>query len=166
MANDRWYNPGDNYLLDDLSGFKIRASRSRRIPGGQTGGLQVAPERWETQQPQDFVRGVPDNQQPSILRPRQQNVFMVVASFVTAASARGATVITLDSTVGMTNGDRLQIMLDSGVNFTTTIAGINGAVVALAAPLPFSVGGNLGDPLENTVLDLSAPSRALNWPVI
>lgn len=29
MADDRHYRGGDNYLLDDNTGFKIRASKAR-----------------------------------------------------------------------------------------------------------------------------------------
>ena len=46
MADDKHYIGGDNYILDDLSGFKIRRSKTRVIPGGQTGGLAVSPLRW------------------------------------------------------------------------------------------------------------------------
>jgi hypothetical protein len=41
--------------LDFFGGVprQIRTSRSGRIPGGETGGLVVAPERSEPQQPQE-----------------------------------------------------------------------------------------------------------------
>lgn len=155
MANDRWYNPGDNYILDDLSGFKIRAGRSRRIPAGQTGGLQVAPERWEPQQPQDLVRGVPDDQRPAIIRSRQTNRFTVVGTNIAAPSLRGGTSIVVQSAVGFANGMLIQIMLDDGVNFVTTLDTITGEIFGLAAPLPYSVGALYGDPLENLVLALT-----------
>ena len=90
MADDLWYNPGDNYLLDDISGLKIRASRARMIPGGQTGKLMVSPSRWEPQQPQDFVQGVRDEQVVAIARPRQQNQFVLVGGQVTAFATRGS----------------------------------------------------------------------------
>jgi hypothetical protein len=152
MANDRWYNPGDWYQLDDLSGFKIRASRSRRIPGGQTGNLIVAPERWEPQQPQDFVRGVLDVQQVPVPRPRQTNRFTILATFVTAPSARLSYVITVDTAVGFAVGNNVFLMLDNGENYLTSIAGIDGNDIWLGTLLPNSVGGNIGDPIENTLL--------------
>lgn len=156
MTNDRWYNPGDNYILDDLSGFKIRASRSRRIPGGQTGGAQVAPERWEPQQPQDFVRGVPDDQLPAIVRSRQQNRFVILATYVTAPSARLTYEITVDNSVGFSVGNNCLLMLDSGENATVAIGGIAGNEITLGTPLPYSVGTLYGDPIENTLLFYSA----------
>lgn len=156
MADDRHYVPGDNYILDDLSGFKVRVSHSRRIPAGQTGGAQVAIERWEAQQPQDLVRGVVDDQSVTIARPRQQNRFVVVGTFVTAPSARLTDTIEVDSVAGFTVGDVLQIMLDSGVNFTTGLTGLDGRTMTLLSPLPEGVGGSYGDPLENMVLQLIA----------
>lgn len=157
MANDRHYEPGDYYQLDDLSGFKIRAKRSRRIPGGQTGGAVVAPERWEQQQPQDFVRGIVDDQTVPEPRPRQANQFTVLGSEVSAPSARGASAITVYSSRGFTVGMSIQIMLDSGVQFATGILGISGNTFTLASPLPATVGNaGLGSPIENMVLALTA----------
>src|SRR5580700_582205 len=100
MADDRHYVGGDNYLLDDLSGFKIRASRARIIPGGITGNLAVAPQRWEPQQPQDFVRGVYDDITVALARPRQKNQFVIVGTYVTAPSAPQTRTITVDSSNG------------------------------------------------------------------
>jgi hypothetical protein len=94
MADDRHYIGGDNYILDDMSGFKIRSSRAKIIPGGITGGLAVSPLRWEPQQPQDFVTGVRDDQTPNLSRPRQQNQYVIVGTFVVAPSARGTSTIT------------------------------------------------------------------------
>jgi len=154
MADDRHYVPGDNYILDDLSGFKIRTSRARIIPGGITGNLAVAPQRWEPQQPQDFVKGVPDDQTVALSRPRQQNQFILLGTIVTEQSARGSATITVESAAGFAAGNGLQIMLDSGVNFVTALLSISGNVFTLAQALPASVGGTFGDPIENMVLAL------------
>jgi|SRR5215471_1820365 len=155
MADDRHYVPGDNYLLDDLSGFKIRASRARVIPGGITGNLAVAPQRWEPQQPQDFVKGVPDDQTVALSRPRQRNQFILLGTNVTAFSARGDMSITIASPRKWQVGFGAQIMLDSGVNFITAVSAITNNVFTLAQPLPASVGGSIGDPIENLVLALN-----------
>ncbi|HLJ05357.1 MAG TPA: hypothetical protein VKT26_03745 [Acetobacteraceae bacterium] len=155
MADDRHYVGGDYYQLDDLSGFKIRASRSRKIPGGQTGNLIVAPERWEPQQPQDFVRGVIDDQTVPQPRPRQANQFTVLGTQVIAPAPRGATSIMVEEGAGFTVGMTVQIMLDSGENFLTSLQSIVGDDLGLNAPLPFSVGTLYGDPIENAVLALS-----------
>lgn len=156
MADDLHYIGGDNYLLDDLSGFKIRASRARIIPGGQTGQLAVAPERWEPQQPQDFVRGVWDDETVQIARPRQTNRFTYVATNVSAPSVMGAGQITVAATDGFVAGDNIQVMLDSGDNFQTSIAALSGAnIMYLGTPLPGSVGLLYGDPIENLVVFLN-----------
>jgi hypothetical protein len=152
MADDRHYIGGDNYILDDLSGFKIRASKARIIPGGQTGNLAVAPERWEPQQPQDFVTGVRDDQTVALARPRQVNQFVITGTFVTAPSAARSSTITVDNSIGFTVGSSVLIMLDSGVNFRTTISTITGKTWTLGAPLPASVGTLYGDPIENAIL--------------
>lgn len=152
MVDDRHYVPGDNYILDDLSGFKIRAKRARVIPGGQTGNLAVAPERWEPQQPQDFVRGVYDDMTVSLARPRQRNQFVVTGTYVTAPSPAGADTITVDSTIGFAQSSLVQIMLDSGENFQTHVVMITGDVLQMSSVLPFSVGSLYGDPIENSVL--------------
>jgi hypothetical protein len=160
MADDKHFVGGDNYLLDDLSGFKIRSSRARIIPGGQTGGLAVAPARWEPQQPQDFVKGVYDDQTVALARPRQTNQFILTGTWITAPSAAQSRSITVDSSAGFAVGNTIQIMLDRGDNFFTALAAISGNVWTIASPLPGSVGGGLGDPIENSVLlrkDLVVP---------
>lgn len=155
MADDRHYVGGDYYQLDDLSGFKIRASRSRKIPGGQTGGAIVAPERWEPQQPQDFVRGVVDDQTVPQPRPRQANQFVITATWVTAPSARLSFSVEVDDAEGFTVGDRVQVMLDNGDSYNPVIVSIDGNTLRVSPILPQTVGGpGFGDPIENTIIDL------------
>lgn len=160
MADDKHYVGGDNYILDDLSGFKIRRSNTRIIPGGQTGNLAVSPSRWEPQQPQDMVRGVWDDQTVDLARPRQKNQFVIVGTNVSAPSPRGSNTITVASSVGFSAGNLVQIMLDSGENFRTTIGGISGSVWTLSLPLPYSVGTLYGDPIENAILQLTTSTQA------
>lgn len=155
MADDRHYVPGDNYLIDDLSGMKIRRSRARIIPAGQTGQLAVAPERWEAQHPQDLVQGVVDDQSVPLARPRQANQFTVTASYVVAFADRGSLSMDVESTVGFQIGDRCQVPLDSGDPFVFVVGSVSGNTLAWASPpLPGTVGGKFGSPLENQVLDL------------
>ena len=160
MADDLHFVPGDNYILDDLSGMKIRRSRARIIPGGQTGQLAVAPERWEAQQPQDLVQGVVDDQTVPLARPRQVNRFTVLGTFVTASAARGALSMQVDSTVGFRAGDVCQVPLDDGNLFQFTVSAIAGNVLSWTSPgLPGTVGGSFSDPLENSVIDITATQR-------
>lgn len=72
MADDKHYVPGDFYRIDDRTGFKVRASRTRKE---WTGNI-VAAERWERRQPQDFVTGVRDDQSVLDPRPRQPDQFV------------------------------------------------------------------------------------------
>ena len=152
MADDLHYVGGDNYILDDLSGFKIRARKARIIPGGQTGGLAVAPARWEAQQPQDFVRGIDDDQTVMLSRSRQQNQFTLLGTTIAAPSPAGSQTVVVASSAGFVAGNVVQIMLDSGVNFLTAIAAISGATWTLPNKLPASVGTLYGDPIENMVI--------------
>jgi hypothetical protein len=154
MSSQWYYKPGDYYQLDDLSGFKIRASRSRKIPGGQTGGLIVAPERWEPQHPQDFVRGVVDDQTVPQARPRQKNQFVITATYVTAFSPRLTAWMTVDSIEGFSIGDRVSVMLDGGEPYYPTIVQLLGNQMRITPLLPQSVGGPYADPIENVIVDL------------
>jgi hypothetical protein len=157
MADDRHYVPGSNYILDDLSGFKVRVERARIIPGGQTGGLAVDWKRWEDQQPQDFVTGVSDEIAADLVRSRQPNQFVILGTYVVAPSARGSNFITVESAAGFQQGMPVQIMLDTGVNQQTQIQGIEGNVFQLLVPLTATVGTLFGDPIENSVLSLGGP---------
>lgn len=163
MADDRHYVGGDNYILDDLSGFKIRASKAKIIPGGQTGGLAVAPQRWEPQQPQDFVTGVRDDQVANLVRPRQRNQFVVVGTFVITPSPAQSQAVVVDDSVGFNVGSTVLIMLDSGENFQTSITSIVGHAWSLLRPLPASVGSLYGDPIENSILLLSVGTGVGNF---
>lgn len=157
MGNDRYYKPGDFYRIDDLAGIKIRASRSRKIPAGQTGGLIVDISRWEPQQSQDLVRGIVDDQTVPEPRPRQPNQFIILATEVAAPAARGASSITVGTTVGWEVGMLAQVMLDSGDSYRPRILAIpDGETFTLSIPLPYSVGTLYGDPIENQVLSLGA----------
>jgi hypothetical protein len=154
MADDRHYVPGDWYFLDDRTGFKTRAARAKlRWDGVMTSGTH-----WDPRQPQDMVQGVRDEQAPPWTRTRQRNQFTVVASYVTALSARGSHSMTIQSSQGFSLGDLCQVPLDgSGNLFQFRISAIAGNVISWAAPgLPGTVGGTFGDPLENQVFDITA----------
>lgn len=153
MADDRHYVGGDNYILDDISGFKIRTSKARMIPGGQTGGLYVDPKRWEPQQPQDFVQGVADDQTVAVSRSRQTNRFTIVGGQVMQPAAQGATSMVLDTVFGFVVGGSCQVVLDNGNIFRFTVTAIAGTTLTFAGhPLPSPVGGSFGEPLENAVI--------------
>lgn len=87
-------------------------------------------------QPQDFVRGVRDEQAAPHPRPLPPAVF-VGPEFYTlqAAAAPQANTINVGGPVTGIVGTSIGIMLDSGVNFITTILS-NGSTIGLAALLP------------------------------
>lgn len=156
MADDRHYVPSEYYQLDDISGFKVRSSRTRQ----QWDGRITTPPHFSPRQPQDLVVGVLDNQSVPSPRPRQQNQFTIVETWVTAPTSRGSYTIPVASTVGWTVGDVAQIMLDVGENFTSPVISLSGNTMQLMFPLAGTVGGNLGDPIENAVLDLGPTSMS------
>lgn len=157
MADDRHYVPGDNYILDDLSGFKIRANKARIIPGGQTGGLAVAPEHWEPQQPQDLVTGEADDMTVALSRSRQKNEFVIVGASVIAFAPAGSTSFTVDTTVGFLVGNLCQVVLDNGNIFRFTLTAVGTGTLTFAAQrTPSACGGNFSDPLENSIINLSS----------
>lgn len=62
---------GDYNVICDRCGFKYKASSCRM----EWDNLFVCPECYEERQPQDFVRGLKDNQKVPIPRPEGEDVF-------------------------------------------------------------------------------------------
>jgi hypothetical protein len=156
MADDRHYKPGDWYFLDDRSGFKVRSSKARL----QWDNVMTSGTHWNPRQPQDMVQGVLDPQAVPWTRSRQVNQFTVLATWVTAFAARGATSLSVNATVGFQVGDLCQVPLDNGNIYQFSVTGISGNVLQFAAPgLPSGCGGTFADPLENTVVDITATQR-------
>lgn len=124
MGRDLHYVPGSFYRTDDRTGFPTRAERTRK----QWNGIIVAVDVFEPRQPQDLVRGVKDKQSVPNARPLAPNVFLgPTFTTLTAAAAVGQTVIQVDAVGGFQTGDSVSVMLDTGVNFTTTLAAPPGA---------------------------------------
>jgi hypothetical protein len=69
-----------------------------------------------------------------------------------------ASTVTVGNTVGMKNGDTVNIQLDNGTVYSTIIAGISGNNVTLAGPLPSqaTTGSTFTDP-ANIQIGLAAP---------
>jgi len=63
---------GSNNIIDDRTGFKIKASNSRK----EWNGFIVEKKRWEQRQPQDLLRGSPDRQAAEVSRPGNPDVFL------------------------------------------------------------------------------------------
>lgn len=136
MGRDLHYVPGSFYRKDDRTGFPRRAEDTRK----EWNGLIVGTDVWEARQPQDLVKGVKDRQSVPQARPLPPNVF-VGPTFIqlAAAAAIHQTVVEVQATNGFATGDSVSVMLDNGVNFTTTLAATPGAdTLTLTQGLPYT----------------------------
>ena len=73
------YDKGDWIADCDVCGRKYKASKLRQ----RWDGLYCCPQDWEIRQPQDFVRGVPDNQLAPWTRPEPADSFVPIAYWMT-----------------------------------------------------------------------------------
>jgi hypothetical protein len=118
MTGER-YIPGDNWIIDDQSGLKIRASKARL----QWDGQLVHERHFDPRHPQDFVRAIPDHQAADITRPRGLDAFIgPLQTETTEAALPGEYWLVVVTTNGMEVGDALTIILANGDTFRTTIA--------------------------------------------
>ncbi len=67
-----YYKHGDNNVICDYSGFKVKAGECRLM----WNGLLVKKEFWEPRHPQDFVKGKKDRQRAAIVRNEQTDTFL------------------------------------------------------------------------------------------
>ena len=144
MGRKLHYKPGSFYRTDDRTGFPQRAENTRK----EWTGLIVDQARWEPRQPQDLVKGVPDNQSVPDPRPLGQNVYVGPVSVqTTAAAIIGQTVIPVQTTFGFYEGAKVGCMTDQdggSVFFTTVAAPPTGSNLVLAKGLPYTMAsGNL-----------------------
>lgn len=122
MADDKHYVPGDFYRICDRTGFKVRASATRK----QWDDLIVRDESYEPRQPQDYVTGVVDEQWVEDPRPVQSASFVGPLCTVTTANVvPGQVAVVVESTIRMLVGDRISLMQDNGVQLFSTIQSIS-----------------------------------------
>lgn len=69
MGREFYYKPGSFYRICDRTGMAVRAERTKM----EWNNLIVDERVYERRQPQDFVRGVNDNQTVPNARPRTFN---------------------------------------------------------------------------------------------
>lgn len=152
MGTELHYKAGSFYRVCDKTGFPTRAERTQR----EWQGLIVRKEVFEPRQPQDFVRGVNDIQTVPQPRPRPTNVFLgPISTTLTATVAAGGSSLPVVSTAGMSNGDKLTVILDTGAAFATVISSPPATTSLTCSPvLPFSASSG------NLITDLSAGSTA------
>lgn len=104
-------NLGDHYVISDLSGRKILASKSRK----QWNGMIVADDEWEPRHQLDLIRA--RRERPGVRNPRPEpaDTFIgPITTTVATAAIAGATTLVVASTAEMEAGDRLSIMMDNG----------------------------------------------------
>lgn len=71
MGRADYYADGQYNQICDQCGFKYKSKDMRK----QWDGLQVCRTCWEPRHPQDFVKGVQDNQSVPVSRPDQNPTF-------------------------------------------------------------------------------------------
>lgn len=72
MRRRNQYRVGDNLVICDRCGFVLYASESKKT----WDGLIVCPDDWEPRHPQDFLRGIKDDQSVRVSRPRPTDIFI------------------------------------------------------------------------------------------
>jgi hypothetical protein len=75
---DHWV-AGENNVVCDRCGFKFKASELKKT----WDGLWVCEQDWEPRHPQDFVKGVMDDQKPVLSRPEGPDEFTAEAQTLT-----------------------------------------------------------------------------------
>lgn len=127
------YIPGDHYRICDRTGFKVRASRTRK----EWTGAIVRDLSWEARHSQDFVRGRADRQTVVDARPDSEPEFTGPPdTALSVAASAGAASVTVETVAGFAANDRIRVMLDCGEAFLTSIGSIVGQVFAISPSLP------------------------------
>lgn len=158
MGRDLHYRMGSFYRVDDRTGFPQRAERTKK----EWNGLIVHERVWEERHPQDLVKGVADFQAVPEARSLAPNVFIGPTFIqISAAAQVKQTVLQLPSLRGLSVGTPVSVMLDSGVNFNTTVAALGVGTVTLAKGLPSSAAsGNLLT--INTIVPTASPLNTVS----
>lgn len=140
MGTELHFKMGSFYRIDDRTGFATRAERTRQ----EWTGLIVDRARWEPRQPQDFVKGVVDDQTVPLPRPRSVDAYDgPLHTFVTVAGAIGDIIVSVNSTARMYAGDEIDLVLDNGALLQTFIVKIiDESNLRLNDPLPWAVSVN------------------------
>lgn len=139
------YRGGTFLRTCDRSGFVTKA------PNTKQEWTQAIVERrfWEARQPQDFVRGVKDDQTVPQARPQPPPIFVgPIFTTLSQNAALGATFLYLASVAGITASDKVGVMLDSGIVFNTSIVGppaSNGVNISAALPYAAASGNTFQD---------------------
>jgi hypothetical protein len=150
MTEPTIYDPGNFYRMCERTGFKVRASKTRK----EWTGRIIRDKSWEERHPQDFVRGVSDPQVAPDARPRQVDPFIgPLQTTLSASVSAGSNILNVVSTVRMLANDTLNVMLDTGVLAVLTINSIISTTrLQTNQKMPYSASSG------NLVTDISAVS--------
>jgi hypothetical protein len=162
MGTELKYIPGGFYRISDRSGFATRAWSTRK----EWNNKIVALREWEGRQPQDLVKGVPDDPTVPEPRPRSSNVYLPAFANIQAAVPIGALVIQVDNIVNFTKGDLVAVGLDdggavSGVFLVLLAVQPANGILTLAKPMPWTAAA------QNQVADWTYQpplEQAANYP--
>lgn len=140
---------GSFYRTDDRSGFVNRAENTKQ----EWNELIVSKKLWEPRQPQDFVKGVADNQFVPDSRSENPALWQGPLNYQLVNDyAVGATFLALNYTAGISADDKVGVMLDTGAYFNTSVVGSpSGGGITIAAPLPDTAS------MGNIVTDYESP---------
>ncbi len=87
-------------------------------------GLIVERRFWEIRQPQDFVKGVADDQSVPDARSELATPFVgPISTNISADVSPGATFLPLDNIAGFNANDNIGVMIDGGTYFNTKVSG-------------------------------------------
>lgn len=157
MPRDKHYIAGTWYRRDDRSGFKCRSFDTEK----EWNGLWIRRDMFEERQPQDFVRGIADEQ--AVPEPRPTPAALYLGPTITtlnAAANAAATTIVVASTANMSNGDVLEVLCgttpDQQFQFRTTITTVlSSTSLLLAGGLPYAASSG------NQVTDITASTTVI-----
>jgi hypothetical protein len=154
MANEG-YRPGDHWMIDARTGFKIRRSEARE----EYTGAIVHKDEYESRHPQEFVRGKRDRQAVATPRPEQIDKFNgPLITHVTEAAEAGSRTIVVLNTARFIAGDRISVYLDNAEEFVVIIQAVSSSTaLLLLSALPWSVAVNA------RVLNNTAVARDYGW---
>jgi len=133
MGSRDYLKLGDWNIICDRCGAKFKASECRF----DWQNLLVCDNCWEPRHPQDFVKGIPDNQSVPFTRPDITQT--MGETTVETTALKNATTIDLVSITGLSKYDPIGIALDNGITHWTYI---DGTPSAASTPLGDYLTGN------------------------
>lgn len=112
------FKVGDYWMIDDLSGFKMRRSEARKT----WDGFWVHKDNWEAKHPQLSLKGIKDKQSVKPVRPRPTEVFIGVNLFLQSETfdnsswTKTNSTVTADSITASNGQDTADSLVDDSTN--------------------------------------------------